>query len=178
MFTFFKRIKYPLDGYNKEVTNILSAFILRRVKIENAFVFQNVHLDSSSTPEVLSLKLYREVEHYISILIANDVVNPYKDWLLDFDVVDAYTKKKYVDGSEGIHHFFNITKDRRCDDWDSEKYMAMWKVNPQSLPAHIRPVTNLEFEIGENEKFREIRVIHPRFINQFTQDLQKVLESD
>ena len=56
MFSFMKRIKYPLDGYEKEVTNIISAFILRRVKVENAFVFQNISLNSSLIPEALSLQ--------------------------------------------------------------------------------------------------------------------------
>lgn len=178
MFVHFKRINYPLDGYNKEVTNILSAFILRRVKIDSTFIFQTLHLDTHSTPETLSLSLYRSIEHYISILIANDIVNPYKDWLLEYNVIDEYTERKYSNGSEGIHHFYNIDKERRCDDWDTEIYKEMWDINPTLLPANIRPVTNLEFEVESNEKFREIKIIHPRFINQFTQNLQNILEAD
>lgn len=175
MFRYLKKITYSLDGNEKEVANILSAFILRRVKIDNTLVLQSFVLNSGSTPESMAEEIYDEVEHYIPILLVNDVVNPYKQWYLDFAAIEEYTRKKYQNGVEGIHHFFDISKDRRCDEWDSANYLDDWNSNPSSLPAYIRPVTNLEFEVGENEAYREISVIHPRFISQFSDELENLL---
>lgn len=175
MFSFIKRIKYPLDGYNKEVTNIVSAFILRRVKVENVFVFQNVQLNDGKTPEELSLELYKEVDHYLAVLIANDVVDPFTGWVMDYDSLEEYTSAKYESGVDGIHHFYDLEKDRSCDEWDNEVYMNMWNTSPSQIPATIRPVTNLEYESDRNNSRKSITVINPRFINQFTEDMKNVI---
>lgn len=175
MFSFIKRIKYPLDGYNKEVTNIVSAFILRRVKVDNAFVFQTVQMRDGTTPEELSLEVYNDVEHYLSVLIASEIINPFTDWPMDYTSLEQYTMAKYSEGVDGIHHFYDLDKERICDEWDHEIYKNMLKTDSENIPKTIRPVTNLEYEIEMNNSRKSIRVINPRFINQFTEDMKNVI---
>jgi hypothetical protein len=180
MFKHFNKIKYTAEeGQTADVTNILNAFILRRIQIENAFVFQKYRVNDKETAESISEKIYGTNEYYWIIYLVNDVICPFTGWIMSFTEIDKYCEKKYqsTGGSNGINHFYNINDERRCDDYDTLNYFAAYETDASSLPAHIIPVTNYEYENDLNEKKRDIVVIHPRAVRKFVEDFRKLFVS-
>lgn len=178
MFRYFDQIDYIAEtGQKRRVTNIVNAFILRKIQIENAFVFQKYTVKDKETAESISEKIYGTNEYYWVIYLVNDVVCPFTDWLMSYSELDKYTEKKYPSGSNGIHHFYNLNTEKMCDDLDTQNFRIAYDENATTLPAHIKPVTNYEYESDKNELRRHITVVHPRAIRKFTEDFRKIFQN-
>lgn len=177
MFRYFKKIYYNDNGIKREVSNIVNAFVLRRVEIEYASMFQKYRIEGRETPESISDKMYGTVDFYWTIMLVNNIIDPYTDWATDFYEIEQLCEKKYPSGIEGIHHFFNVNKNRMCDDYDDYVYRIQYTQNPESLPEYIRPVTNFEYEQDRNGMKRDITIIHPRAIRKFVEDFKVIFES-
>ncbi|MNN38330.1 Base plate wedge protein 53 [compost metagenome] len=99
------------------------------------------------------------------------------------DVVRAYADKKYASfgGANGVHHYydpitedeyFNVSKpDPLVDEWyntlDTDKVALQFE-------GVLIPITNVEFEINENEKLRKIMIIPPEEIGAFVETFERV----
>lgn len=172
-FSQFPRINYTTDKLTRTVTNICTAFLLKRIRVDDSFVFQRYIVQDGDTPEVVSEKLYSTPDYYWVILLVNSIVNPMTEWYMDSRMIEAFAEAKYADGAQGIHHFFDTTINRICDDVDDKKLRKL--IGTQDFPAEIRPITNYQFEIDQNDERREIIVINPRAIGDFVEDFQTMI---
>ena len=168
----FGSIPYALDGYNKTVTNILTAALPRRSTVDETYIFQRYKVASGQTPEAVADELYQLPQDFWTILVINDIVNPYLDWPMSDEEVEIYTVKVHGD-PYGIHHYTWLETGKWLDEVDE----AFWRSQPpEDLPELIHPVTNLEHEINVNNEKRDIIVITPRYISQFIESFNKALE--
>lgn len=177
MTTFFKhfpRINYTIDDQTRYVTDITASFILKRTYIDDAFIFQRYIVQDGETPESVSDKLYKNPKYYWILLFINGIVDPFTDWLMSSEVLEKFVQEKYPDGLTGVHHFYDTVNERICDDVDDKKYREL--LGSPDFPSEIKPVTNYEYEIEENERKREILVINPKVITKFIDDFQTALE--
>ena len=172
MFTSYPKVSYNVDGIETEIVNVATALVIQRILDEKAFAYQEITISNAETPESLAAKLYHDKKYAWIIRAVNFHLNPYYEWYKTFNLIESICKAKYPDGLEGIHSFYDLTLDRVCDDYDTEEYR---KVPVRTLPQHIIPVTNYEFEIKENEKHRIVRVLHPGSFNRFIVELQQKL---
>lgn len=168
----FDSIPYDLDGLKKTVTNILTAVLPRRLNVDETYIFQRFTVSSGMTPESVADKLYSRPEEYWTILVINDIVNPYLDWAMSDEEVELYVTKKYGD-PYAIHHYTWIETGKYLDEVDE----AHWRNEPpEDLPELIHPVTNLEHETNLNQSRREIIVINPRYLSQFIESFNRAVE--
>ena len=165
--------KFGTIKYNGEdVANILTAVLPSRLNIDKAFVYQNYSIADGETPESLAGKLYKDPQLYWTILVVNNIVNPYTDWPIEESVFEEFVRKKYTD-IVGVHHFYDNRIDRICDDVADAEYRSM---PASALPYYIIPKTNLEYEREINMARREIIVVNPRYVSQFVEIYHRAIE--
>ena len=196
---FFK--KFEKMGYafindpsqRKQVTNILTAFFLRKVSAYKSFLFQKYNVRDDDSIESLSDKLYGTPSHYWTFLVINDIIDPFSEWIKDSYLLEKFVARKYRDGkilqkadgtttmvplssgTGGIHHFVNINTGRICDDVEDEFYRESYALDPQSIGKNIIPVTNMSYENDLDIERRAISIVSKNYILDFEEDFGKML---
>jgi hypothetical protein len=194
----FQKIPYafiddPKDS--KFVTNILSAFHLKRMKSNKSLIFQSYTLKDTDTPEKLALDLFQNYQYYWTTLVLNGIIDPFYEWVMDNETLVDFTTKKYVDGipiklangtteplllSEGlngIHHFINVDLDNlQVDEYDDRFYRELYDADPTSIGDNIVPVTNLTYEQEINLSSRIQSIVNPRLISTFVESYNKMIQ--
>lgn len=196
---FFK--KFDKIGYSfindpnqkKQVTNILTAFFLRKVSSYKSLIFQKYSVRDDDSIESLSDKVYDNPMHYWTFLVVNNIIDPFSEWAKDSYILEKFVAKKYKVGKQikkkdgttvtipfssgtgGIHHFINIKTGRRCDDVEDAFYRERYAIDPKSIGKNIIPVTNLAYEQELDLEKREISIVAKKFILDFEEDFSKML---
>lgn len=195
-FAKFPKIEYGFinDKNKKNTTNILSAFFLRKISsLHNAIFDQYVIRDDDSI-ESLANKIYRNPMYYWVLLIANDIIDPYTEWAMPYNVMERFVRKKYENGIQrklkngemdtlpesvglgGIHHFINVQTNQILDDYDDLVYRQLWADSSGQIGNNIFPITNLQYEQDLNMKKRKILLIAPNHIINFVEDFKAMLK--
>jgi len=169
----FPKTTTTIDGISHLITDITTAYQLITTKNDNIFFYQKYFVADGETPEIISQKIYNTPLYYWTILMVNNIINPYTDWVKYGQPFLKWIDAKYTDGLNGIHHFYNVDTNSLCDDYDDKRFRLMIG----SLPSHINPITNLEYEVDENNKKREITIISTKYISQFYTNFSKMLAS-
>lgn len=176
MSTYFKKfpvIEYTLDDQTRQIVNILTAVLPRRLNVDKTYVFQKYIVSSGERPEATADKLYKDPNLWWTFFTINNLVSPYTDWRMSDEELEDYCTRKYGDNLNTIHHYINNTNGKWVDEVDE----AAFRLLPSaSLPAHITPVSNLGHETQRNSERGEILVVNPRYISQFVDSYMKALE--
>ena len=173
-FNAFPVIPYDSVGdYNfKEVTNILRRVrLLAKVKT-NIMLFDTYDVKEGETPEMIADKLYDDPELHWVVLMVNDITDRYHDWPMDSGQFQDYLNDKYSD-INATHHY-EIAQS------SGDTSVKIWIENDVDTSAYSGAtiVTNYEYELEEQNRKRKIRLLDPRFIDQFLQEFQtKMRES-
>lgn len=192
----FEKIDYAFisDPSNrKQVTNILTSFFLRKVKSFKSVIFQKYTVRDDDSIESLSDKLYSSPLHYWTLLIINDIIDPFSEWAKDSYLLEKFVAKKYAEGRKvfksdgsidtvpfssglgGIHHFMNINTGRVCDDVEDEFYREKYAANPASIGKNIIPVTNIQFESDLDLERRSICIVSKNHLIEFEENFNQML---
>lgn len=170
--------KVVYDGFT--IPNLFVNLGLTYELIKPQFIQRQYTIVGSPRPEQLAYKLYGDSSYEWVLLLINGVIDPWHGWIRPDDVVRAYAEKKYANfgGVNDIHHYY--------DPITLEEYYnivpEVEPVNPNELnwyneldtdqqyvqfTGYLIPVTNVEYEIDQNEKLRKINIIHPTDIRSF-----------
>jgi hypothetical protein len=150
-FDAFPLTMYPLSKNE----SILVTDIIRAIRIERAFMDETALylppylIMDDETPELISLKFYDTVAYGWVIMLLNQKYDLYDDYPKSDLVVVDYTTKKYGD-INAIHHYVD-QNGMIVDEFTEGKI----------------PVTNYEYEVEENEKKRQCKVLRPELISMF-----------
>lgn len=157
-FLSFPKIVY--DG--RTITDITKrADFLDRIK-KNASLFAYVILKDGDRPEDIAYEYYNDVDLYWIVLFLNEVVDPYKDWLLSSDRLTDHVKAKYgVENVNAIHHY--------------ELADGTWA--SIGTPFIVKTVSNYDYELSLNEKKRKIKLLKPAYLEQVITEYKKVMQS-
>lgn len=107
------------------------------------------------SPENIAYDLYGSCDYAWIILLCNDIVNPFTDWLMTNEEMEEMIELKYANHKRDIHHY----------ELDGHIYWT------NILGA--TPVSNAEYEYDKNEKKRIIKAVPPDVINQIEEALRK-----
>lgn len=100
-FKYFDSIDYSfINSLNesKKVVNILTSFLIRKMTYSKNVIFQNYVLEDHDSIESLSRKLYKNTLHYWTILVINEIINPFYEWFMSQSCLESFTEKKYKNG--------------------------------------------------------------------------------
>lgn len=179
-FQYFDEIVYDQDGIVQNVVNIVQAVQPANLDLGNFYIFQKYQVISGEIPESVSYKLYGTTDYFWTLLVINNIVNPYLDWPLSDDQVEAVTTKKYGAGNEYNIYSYNWTG----ADGKHLAGMPLDQVDAASAAAGTLPglgslyisYTNLAWEIQNNMKKKAILVINPLVIANFVEAYNNALQ--
>lgn len=195
----FPKTNYALEGNAKDVVNILTASLPQHLNVDKSYVFQRVLIGSGQRPESLAEDLYKEPNYYWTLLVVNDIVNPYLGWPMSDEELEDYVQRRY--GTPyAVHHFYDVRNNRLVDDVDDAYFRDVFEgadyeiaangdilvtndnesisVSLSSiLPEWVMPVSNLEYERELNDRRKQIVVVSPRYITQFVDAYNKAMSA-
>lgn len=177
-FTHFDDIFYNADKQTfNQAVNILNSVAMKYSPIKDTTLYFYHSIQDGEKPEDISYRFYETTEYHWLIILLNNVVNPYYDWLLDSHEMESHLAQKYGDDQYKIHHFENLTTGRWVDEFDSIAFQDMVD-NDIDLPFDISPVSIVAYEGMMNEEKREIRVIDARYIDDIIKQFEDLMSRD
>ena len=166
-FNDFPKIKYDPTG-NGTFTTIQD--IMVRIKVRdyiknNASLFAKYSVPDGQTPEMVAFNLYNNPTYHWILLLFNQITNSYYDWPLSRKNFMNFINNKYAD-PHAVHHY--EVSQSSGGDWV--------KIKVESDVDGAVAVSNLEYESALQDVKREIRILQPQFLGQFTVEFAGLLE--
>jgi len=142
------------------IADITINFRLTKLTDNLSNFYTNIDIAEGITPELVSLQVYGTTDYWWLVLLANDVIDPFYDWLMRESEVEAYANKLY-DNVNDIHH------------WEDVEYNEYTENN---VDETLKPVTNIEWEIYKNDKKRRISLIRAGDIPRVEEELKMYVD--
>lgn len=150
--------EYPKITYGSDIlTDISRRFIIENIKTSSSEdIYFDYLIKNWKSPENLAYDFYGSCDYVWAILIINNIVNPFEDWLLSDSEIKERIKSKYPNTMYDIHHY--------------EKNGIIYA---KEVDGAI-PITNYDYEMDKNEKKRKIKVIYPEIVKNMEQSIKSV----
>jgi len=167
--------------------------LFRRIKlrddIQNTItLFDKYQIMDGSRPELVAEELYDRADLDWIVLLCAGIVNVRNEWPLSDRDIYLFSEEKYgIEGLSNIHHY----ETKEVKDLSGRLILPGGKiVDPSfSIPdpnddfktKTLNPVigiTNYEYEVNLNDKKRLIYVLKPGYIQQFINDMRKIMNYD
>jgi hypothetical protein len=194
-FTKFPKTKYDMSG-SKEfqiVTNIFFRVgILNSIK-NNIFAYIPYKVKDGERMDIIAEKVYNDVNLYWLIPLANDMVDPIHDWPKDNYSFDSYIVSKYGSltyAKTTQHHYEKIISRKNLsedivtlelteDEYNATPESSFTTYNLDSGGSVITTITRhsitlYDWEVSENDKRRDIKLIRPIYIPQILDEFNKI----
>ena len=162
-------------GNPKIVTNLLRRVAVRAKIKTNTLLFDTYNIKEGETPEIIAHKLYGDSELHWIILLVNDVTDRYHQWPMSYSQFLQYINDKYVNDNgtsnvDGVHHY-EIAQSSGNTDTKIEVYnnSALFS-GDTSFYASATTITNREYEESLQDERRKIRLLDPKFVEDFTEE--------
>lgn len=190
MADFFKyvpnvKVRIKNQRQNNVSPYVVAKNIFRRVKLIDKYEdfvlgFQQYTVPNGARPDNVAYEFYQDANYDWVVLICNNIVNLYKEWPLSEDELYRYTKRLYGD-VDGIHHYETLAV---YDDYNNVLLPEGLEVNSDfryyrpdgtAAPNVVIPITNYEYERGENEKKENIWLLRPAYVEQFVEEFRSLV---
>ncbi len=176
----FEKVSYDPEGLGmgKDSVNILNSLLVKYHPATNTTQYFYHTLKEGETPEILAKKYYGNPYYHWIIILMNGVVDPYFDWSLDSDKFRSMLTMRYGAGNENeLNHLIYLDTNKRLDEvaqQDAVEYFG----NNGAYPVNVSPVSNSQFEMSRNDENREIKILQSRYVQQFVNQLEDLMNRD
>lgn len=152
--SYFKKFPFVTE-YTLQGKTYAAMDITRRTGIDESMKDnQNAYVEyeilPGETPEMLADRAYDNANLYWVILLFNNIFDIDSDWPLSHEAFERFVDNKYNDRN-AIHHYESASTGAYVES-DHPTY-------------DLIPVTNYEYEIGENEKKRKIKIPNGKHVS-------------
>ena len=168
--------KFPIIPYDsvgdlqfKDVTNLLRRVGLRAKLKSNTALFDTYSVKEGETPEMIAHKLYGDSNLHFVIMLLNDITDRYHQWPMSFIQFNQYLNDKYSN-PDGIHHY-----EKPQSSGDTKVKIEIFNEVDEDAYTGLTPITNREYEESEQDKKREIRLLDPKYVDQFVDEYQRLI---
>ena len=170
-FDAFPVIQYDSKGdlNFKDVTNLLRRVGMRAKLKSQTLLYDTYDVKEGETPEMIAHKLYGDPELHWIILLINDITDRYHQWPMSGMQFLGYINDKYSN-VDGIHHYESTQTSG-----DTKVKIEVFNEVDDDAYTGLTPITNREYEEQEQDKRRQIRLLDPSFVEQFTDEYQKLI---
>jgi|TARA_B100001094_G_scaffold285887_1_gene300294 hypothetical protein len=170
-FDAFPVIPYDAKGdlNFKDVTNLLRRVGMRAKLKSQTLLYDTYDVKEGETPEMIAHKLYGDAELHWVILLINDITDRYHQWPMSGMQFLGYINDKYSN-VDGIHHYESTQTSG-----DTKVKIEVFNEVDDDAYTGLTPITNREYEEQEQDKRRQIRLLDPSFVEQFTDEYQKLI---
>ena len=154
----------------KDVTNILKRVAIRSKVKTNTMLFDTYNVREGETPESIADKLYDDSQLHWVIMLVNDITDRYHYWPLNGAQFNQFVDEKYSN-PDGIHHY-EISQ----DSGDTSIVIDIGTDNTDYPTA--TPITNREYEESEQDRKRKIRLLDPRYLDNFVEEFTTLIKQE
>ena len=178
-----------------KIKDISRRFIIRYIESMHTKPYWfNHRINGWKSIENVAYDFYGSCDYIWAVMIANNIVHPIHDWLKTNDEVLKEAERKY--GADNLHapHHYEFkgvkytTRTKTLIDARKTKaaygYVIPQDVYEQVIKSQINPdvpasvgdieiISNIQWELAQNEKKRYIRIIYPTLI----EDIEKKMET-
>lgn len=161
-FDMMNKLALTFDSGNtyKLVTDITTRIASSAEIRKNIYLYDTYDVLDGETPEIVADKFYNDSFLHWIILITNDIIDPYEDWVKSSDSLMEYVIQKYGDSNiYHIHHYENTNGD--------------WVMSNAPMAISI---SNYEYEHRLNEQKRNIKILQPVYISSFINEVENKLK--
>ena len=175
-FESFPKIFYDSVGQGnpKVVTNLLRRVAIRAKVKTNTMLYDTYDVKSGETPEIIADKLYQDPELHWIVMLVNNVTDRYHQWPMKEQQFNTFLNEKY-DNPDGVHHY-EISQESGDTSTKIEVYAneALYTGDTDFYNS-ATIVTNREYEEREQDKKRQIRLLDPRYIDEFVDEFEGLI---
>lgn len=171
-FSTFPTIDYPVPGTNKSISTV--DLSVRHVISEELKNSPNMYYDytvkEGERPDQIAHKYYGKAELAWLVMLSSNIFDWGYDFPLSSDAFESYLESKYgksvFELTREVYHY--IDGDGTIIDVDSYA--------KSKIPGK-RPVTIYQFELEENERKANIRLISKRLVDTILVELSKRMDN-
>lgn len=184
---------FPDIIYDKiKMKDISRRFTIKYIEQKNTRPFYyKYEIQGWKSIENVAYDIYGSCDYIWAIMIANNIVDPVNDWIKPEDEIfeDAIVKYGGKEQLHSTHHYecngikfttkYKTIYDSRkivlkYTDVPKDVYEAITKAFPEEIIKDIKVISNIEYELSENEKKRIINVIYPELMNYIEEQVKKL----
>ena len=175
-FESFPKIFYDSVGQGnpKVVTNLLRRVAIRAKVKTNTMLYDTYDVKSGETPEIIADKLYQDPELHWIVMLVNNITDRYHQWPMKEQQFNTFLNEKY-DNPDGVHHY-EISQESGDTSTKIEVYAneALYTGDTDFYNS-ATIVTNREYEEREQDKKRQIRLLDPRYVDEFVDEFEGLI---
>ena len=177
---YFRR--FPLRVYDIKGDKVYKLLpdILRRVKLRSgikagAFVFDNYDVKEGENPEDVAFKWFGDPEYHWVILTTNNITDRFYQWPMTQPQFQNFIEDKYgLADIDAIHHYEITTQSGRTSSNGPNDYSHLVECNSDEDGAVS--VSNRGYEQRLQDKFRSIRLLERKYLNQFVEEFEELIK--
>ena len=174
--------RFPLMAYDVAANGNYKLLpdILRRVKLRSglrsgAFLFDNYDVIDGERPEDVAFKWFGDTEYYWVILMTNNITDRYYQWPLTQPQFQEHLEDKYGAGNEdSVHHYENTQASGRTTSNGPNDFSHKVECNSDDGDPDI--ITNRQYEQRLQDKYRSIRLLDRRFLQDFVDEFEGLIK--
>ena len=154
--------------------------ILRRVKIRagikaGQFIFDSYDVMNGEKPEDIAFKWFGDAQLHWIILMTNNITDRYYQWPMTQPQFAEFLTDKYGAGNEDSAHHYEVTQDSgRTSGQGPNDYSHKVEVNSDT--DNSTTITNREYEERQQDKYRSIRLLNQRYVNDFISEFDNLIK--
>ena len=173
-FNYFPLLAYDVDGSKnyKLLTNILKRVKIRSAIKDGTLIFDKYDVKYGENPEDVAYKYYNNSEYHWIVLMVNNITDRYYEWPMTDPQFEEFLTDKYGAGNEDATHHHELAQTSGPTSSSDDSHML--EVNSDTENATT--ITNREFEEREQNKLRQIRLLDRRFLSQFVEEFEKLIQ--
>ena len=176
-FSKFPRIPYQIST---QAAFKLVPDILRRVRIRESLksgsmLFDKYDVKENENPEDVAFKWFGSPNLHWVVLLTNNVTDRYYDWPLNQPQFAEFLTDKYGAGNEdGVHHYEVTQRSGRTTQNGPDDYSHKVEVNSDESGAET--ITNRQYEIRLQDKYRQIKLLDNKYLGKFLQEFNRLIK--
>ena len=179
-FSMFPKIDYDLlgNGTTNRFTNITKRAVISNHVRKNIVNFDFYDVVDGESPEIIADLYYKNISLHWLVLLSNDIVNVYDQWPKSLSALEKYVNDKY-DDPFGVHHYTinqssgDTTK--KIEVYNPELLTDAGAVSDSTAYSSATTVTNREYEEQQQDQKRKIKLLDPRYIEQFVDEFETLI---
>ena len=174
--------RFPLMTYDMKNNNVYKLLpdILRRVKLRSGirsgvFLFDNYDVEYGDKPEDVAFKMYGNPEFHWVVLMTNNITDRYYEWPMTQPQFQNFIEDKYgLANIDAIHHYEITQTSGPTSSNGPSDYSHLVECNSDEEGAVS--VSNRGYEQRLQDKYRSIRLLDRKYLNQFVDEFQRLIQ--
>lgn len=192
-FTYFPTVTY--NGVNVRDITRRTNFI--STTLSNPYVFLPYTVSEGEKPEDIAYSYYGTVSATWVVLLANNIIDPYTQWPMDYDTFTNFLIEKYKSQSgkigtdvvswaldettlDNIVYYYSTTPQGKTLKVSPSSFTPIYDeqgvIVGREVPSGWEAMRVYEYENNINEQNREIQVVEKRYYEQVLAEFQKQIK--